>query len=167
MGEYRVVQFIWFIHLTASTGFLQVSHLSAESTSGTIYRSPCTYSTPLVISTGWGALSLWKNISEHLDRVFPSRWIGRGGSASWLHRFPDLSPLDFFLWDVMKSLVKGTPFNSEMDLVAEIYYIAVVRSVKCLVFLNMSANPCCVNVVCAYMAVVTISDTSCEVYLFI
>jgi hypothetical protein len=41
----------------------------------------------------WGLI-----VRECLDRVFPGRWIGRGGPVSWPPRSPDLTPPDFFLW---------------------------------------------------------------------
>lgn len=59
-------------------------------------------------------------VRDHLDRTFPNRWIGRGGPVAWPPRSPDLSPLDFFLWGAMKSLVYDTPVNSAVDLVARI-----------------------------------------------
>ena len=34
--------------------------------------------------------------SDYLDRRFPGRWIGRGGTQPWVARSPDLTPLDFF-----------------------------------------------------------------------
>jgi hypothetical protein len=33
------------------------------------------------------------------------RWIGRGGPIAWPPRSPDLTPLDFFLWGYVKSIV--------------------------------------------------------------
>lgn len=40
-----------------------------------------------------------------LNERFQERWIGRGGSIGWPARSPDLTPLDFFLWGYVKSLV--------------------------------------------------------------
>ena len=36
---------------------------------------------------------------------FPGRWTGRRGSVDWPPRSPDLTPLDFFLWGVLKDRV--------------------------------------------------------------
>lgn len=55
-----------------------------------------------------------------LDNHYPNRWIGRGGPVSWPPRSPDLTPLDFFLWGHMKSLVYETPVESEENLIARI-----------------------------------------------
>ncbi|GFY18331.1 uncharacterized protein TNCV_2047371 [Trichonephila clavipes] len=62
---------------------------------------------------------------DYLGRAFPNRWIERGGPVACSPRSPDLSPLDFFPWGAMNSLVYDTPVNSEMNLVAQIS-IAVV-----------------------------------------
>lgn len=42
-------------------------------------------------------------VREHLNSVFPQRWIGRGGPVPWPARGPDLTPLD--LWSELKRLV--------------------------------------------------------------
>jgi len=39
------------------------------------------------------------------DLLFPGKWIGRGGPVAWPARSPDLTPLDFFLWGVIKDIV--------------------------------------------------------------
>lgn len=57
---------------------------------------------------------------EVLENAFPNRWIGRGGPVPWPPRSPDLTPLDFFLWGHMKSLIYETPVESENDLLARI-----------------------------------------------
>ena len=60
----------------------------------------------------------YKNVNDHLnesfdtpppskwlDEHFPDRWIGRRGFVEWPARSPDLTPLDFFLWGVLKNQV--------------------------------------------------------------
>lgn len=47
-------------------------------------------------------------VRNFLDAAFPGQWIGRRGAVEWPPRSPDLSPLDFFLWGHLKSVV----FNS-------------------------------------------------------
>jgi hypothetical protein len=44
-------------------------------------------------------------VCEYLDRHFPGRWIGPGGTQPWVARSPDLTPLDFFAWGFIKSKV--------------------------------------------------------------
>ena len=40
-----------------------------------------------------------------LDEQFPDRWIGRGGPVPWAPRSPDLNPLDFSIWGLLKDRV--------------------------------------------------------------
>jgi hypothetical protein len=40
---------------------------------------------------------------QHLNNTVPDRWIGRGSTINWAPTSPDLTPLDFCLWDWMKS----------------------------------------------------------------
>ena len=55
-----------------------------------------------------------------LTETFGNRWIGRNGPIAWPARSPDLTPLDFFLWGHMKTLVYDTPVESEMDLIGRV-----------------------------------------------
>lgn len=49
-----------------------------------------------------------------VDDTFPARWIGRGGTIAWPPRSPDLTPLDFCVWDLAKSQVlEGKPQTLE------------------------------------------------------
>ena len=47
------------------------------------------------------AVSVRKWLNEH----FLDRWIGRRGFVKWPVRSPDLTPLDFFLWRILKNQV--------------------------------------------------------------
>ena len=42
---------------------------------------------------------------DWLNTKFPGRWIGRGGPVEWPPRSPDLTPMDFFFWNCVKSKV--------------------------------------------------------------
>lgn len=42
------------------------------------------------------------NVRAWLDEKFPQRWIGRGGPISWPPRSPDLTPMDFSVWGIVK-----------------------------------------------------------------
>ena len=59
-----------------------------------------------------------------LNDKYPNRWIGRGGPVPWPPRSPDLTPLDFFIWGPMKSLVYDTSGESEQSLIARIVVAA-------------------------------------------
>jgi hypothetical protein len=39
---------------------------------------------------------LQKEIKGHINRKFPKKWIGRGGSITWPLSSPDLTPLDLY-----------------------------------------------------------------------
>ncbi|OXU22739.1 hypothetical protein TSAR_012347 [Trichomalopsis sarcophagae] len=45
------------------------------------------------------------DVSNHLDNLFPGRWIGRGGPTPWPARSADLNPLDYFYWGNSKESV--------------------------------------------------------------
>lgn len=40
-----------------------------------------------------------------LDTEFPGRWIGRRGTVEWPPRSPDLSPMDYAVWGIIKEKV--------------------------------------------------------------
>lgn len=44
-------------------------------------------------------------IRNYLDATFPGNWIGRGGPIPWPARSPDLTPMDYYVWGHMKTLV--------------------------------------------------------------
>ena len=64
------------------------------------------------------------NARRHLNEVFGNRWIGRNGPVAWPARSLDLTPLDFYLWGHMKTLVYETPIETEMELVGRIAVVA-------------------------------------------
>ena len=61
-----------------------------------------------------------RDVRQYLNEKFGNRWIGRYGPVTWPPRSPDFTPLDFYLWGHMKTLVYETPVQSEMDLVARV-----------------------------------------------
>ena len=46
-----------------------------------------------------------RHVMQHLNDTFPNRWIGLGSTINWPPRSPDLDPLDFCLWSLVKSEV--------------------------------------------------------------
>jgi len=46
-----------------------------------------------------------RHVMQHLNDTSPNRWIGRGSTINWPPRSPELNPLDFCLWGLMKSEV--------------------------------------------------------------
>lgn len=55
-----------------------------------------------------------------LNKIFPGRWIGRGGPISWSARSPDLTPLDYFLWGHIKEYVYKEEINTREELEGKI-----------------------------------------------
>jgi len=53
---------------------------------------------------------------EYLNESFPNRWLGRGGPVAWAPRSPGLTPLDYYLWGHMKTLVYETKVESRAAL---------------------------------------------------
>ncbi|XP_034939551.1 uncharacterized protein [Chelonus insularis] len=51
-----------------------------------------------------------------LRQNFRGRFIGKSGSKKWPARSPDLNPVDFFLWDFVKSVVYREFVNSLQEL---------------------------------------------------
>jgi hypothetical protein len=70
---------------------------------------------PLLTRQHGSAPHFGRQVTAFMNQHFPDRWIGRGGSAAWPARSPNLSPLDFFLWGHMKSLVYAVKSNSRAD----------------------------------------------------
>ena len=44
-------------------------------------------------------------VRQYLDETFPGHWIGRGGFQEWSARSPDMNPLDFSIWGILKDRV--------------------------------------------------------------
>ena len=52
-----------------------------------------------------------------MDVTYHQHWIRRGEPVTWPAHSPDLSPLDFFFWGHIKSLMYQSPVESAEDLV--------------------------------------------------
>lgn len=50
-------------------------------------------------------------VRQHLNQTFGEQWIGRGDPVNWPAQSPDLSPLVFWLWGHLKSLVYSAPIT--------------------------------------------------------
>ena len=61
---------------------------------------------------------------ESLNESFPNRWLGRGGPVAWPPRSPDLTPLDYYLWGHMKTLVYEPKVESRAALRDRIFAAA-------------------------------------------
>lgn len=56
-----------------------------------------------------------------LDGNYPGRWIGRKGPYEWPARSPDLTPMDFYVWSVMKNYVYAVEIQDIEQLRERIY----------------------------------------------
>ena len=59
-------------------------------------------------------------VGQPLNRIYPGRWIGRGGPISWTARSPDPTPLDFCLWGWLKSEVYKLKLDNRDALILRI-----------------------------------------------
>ena len=55
-------------------------------------------------------------VYNELNNMFDDRWIGRNGPWRWPARSPNLTPLDFYLWGHLKSVVYSSPVNTRQEL---------------------------------------------------
>ena len=65
-----------------------------------------------------------QHLRDYLNESFPNCWLGHGGPFAWAPRLPDLTPLDFYLWDHMKTLVYETKVDSQAALCDRIFAAA-------------------------------------------
>ena len=64
-----------------------------------------------------GAPAHYANIvRNYLNDKLQHAWIGRRGTTEWPPRSPDLTPLDFFFWGVMKDRVYTQTYTELADL---------------------------------------------------
>ncbi len=58
----------------------------------------------------------------HLNERFLNKWISYGSPyvPSWPPEFPNFTPLDFYLWEHLKTLVYRTPIKSCDQLIQQI-----------------------------------------------
>ena len=69
-----------------------------------------------------------RHVMQHLNDTFPNRWIGRGSTINWPPRSPDLTPLDFCLWGLMKSEVYRKKVDTRDELLVNI--LDVIACIK-------------------------------------
>ncbi|GBP27130.1 hypothetical protein EVAR_16801_1 [Eumeta japonica] len=63
-------------------------------------------------------------VRDHLNNIFPARWIGRLGPILWPPRSPDLNPLDFYYWGCLKEKVYEKPIQNVQQLRQRIFSAA-------------------------------------------
>jgi len=65
-----------------------------------------------------------RHVRQYLNDSFLNRWLGRGGPVAWPPRSPDLTPLNYYLWGHMKTLVYETKVDSRAALCHRIFAVA-------------------------------------------
>ena len=65
-------------------------------------------------------------VREWLDNNYSEQCIGRRGPIEWPPRSPDVTPLGFFLWGHLKSVV----FKTQPDSIQQLQQKILYRSVK-------------------------------------
>lgn len=59
-------------------------------------------------------------VRQHMNVIFPDRWIGRGGPVSWPPRSPDLTCLDYYLWGRIREIVYVNPPTTRENMIERI-----------------------------------------------
>ncbi|KAJ4430858.1 hypothetical protein ANN_19449 [Periplaneta americana] len=62
---------------------------------------------------------------SRINETYPWHWIGRVGVISWPPRSPDPTPLDYFVWDWLKSEVYKRQVETREELLA--FYMLVLK----------------------------------------
>jgi hypothetical protein len=63
-----------------------------------------------------------QTVRDVISNAYRDKWIGRAGPAAWPSCSPDLSLLDFYLWEHSKHLVYSAPIENEETLRQHIFY---------------------------------------------
>lgn len=54
-----------------------------------------------------------EQVRNHLDNMFPNRWIGANGPVKWPANSADLNPIDFYVWNyINKTISKSQKVNT-------------------------------------------------------
>jgi hypothetical protein len=61
-----------------------------------------------------------EDVWQWLNMTYPGRWIGHGGLIAWPPRSPDLTLMDYFLWEHLKEQVYTVPPRTIEDHVARL-----------------------------------------------
>ena len=81
-------------------------------------------------------------VQDNLDQRFGQQWIGRGGPTVWPTSSPDLTPLDYYLWGHMKSMIYEAPVASEEDLLVQVMAAGIRESNMCCGILHVAGKRC-------------------------
>ena len=60
------------------------------------------------------------DVVNYTNNEFPRKWAGRGAPIEYPPRSPDLTPIDFYLWGVLKDIVYTMKLETLQELRGEI-----------------------------------------------
>lgn len=73
-----------------------------------------------------------RNVRDLLNEYFGMQWIGRYGPVRWPPRSPDLTPLDFYVWNTLKEKVYQIRVQTRQELIDRISLCcAEMRQKRC------------------------------------
>jgi len=85
-----------------------------------------------------------RRVTATLNKIFPNRWIGRGGSISWSACSPDITPLD--LWRTLKNIVYQEVLTTPKNMKQRIIVACATISPQVLKNVHASGRlQCCIN----------------------
>lgn len=61
-----------------------------------------------------------RGVRNYLNATFGNNWIGREGPINWPPRSPDLTPMDYYVWGHMKSIVYAEKVTTKNELMERI-----------------------------------------------
>jgi hypothetical protein len=67
-------------------------------------------------------------VRDDLNNTYHDLWMGRGGPAVWPPCSSDLNPLEFYLWEHIKTLVTADPVDNEEALYHHIVDVCQIIS---------------------------------------
>jgi len=69
-----------------------------------------------------------RHVMQHFNDTFRNRWIGRDSTINWPPRSPDLNPLDFCLWGLVKSEVYRKKADTRDELLVNILDVIACKN---------------------------------------
>jgi hypothetical protein len=100
----------WSSCVTAQANGTAVPQLFGKRLGPTVWRGYTFHTSTYVVLAWWRTSALQFNCSITPQQHFPTR-IGRAGPVAWPPRSPDLNPIDFYLWEHLKTLVYSNPIQ--------------------------------------------------------
>ncbi|KAJ8960170.1 hypothetical protein NQ318_003892 [Aromia moschata] len=88
---------------------------STFSTNGVVSSQHCRYRTRMFFQQDGCPAHHAVTVRNWLNSKFNEHWIGRDGPILWPPRSPDLTILDFYLWERLKQIVYREPLENDEE----------------------------------------------------